>query len=462
MISGESLNARRGVRKTVLCAALLVLPTGALSEHAGGYPLDGHEETGIRRLLAYSEVLSGRLSGTLVLPPGALLASADVRLRLQGDAVPDFDSLESADSELQSALEAVFSSRDASYRVALLDITEPERPRFAALRADQGYIPGSVGKLLVATALFAALEKRFPGRPDLRAELLRNVRIEADEFALTDSHAVPVVQHDGSLIHRPVRAGDSFSLWEWVDHMMSPSSNAAASMVWREAVLLDVMGDRYPPAEEERRRFFRNRPAAERTELAVRVIEDPLRQSGLTPESLSIRTFFTRNASRLVPGRASLATPQELLRWLVRLEQGLLVDAWSSREIKRLMYFTRRRYRFAASPALDQAAVFFKSGSFFQCRPEEGYQCVQYRGNRTNLMHSVAIVETPAGSEQPLTYLVVIMSNVLRVNSAVEHRDLAGEIDHLIRRLHGRTSQAEERDPSTGLSKETLVSHPTN
>jgi hypothetical protein len=112
------------------------------------------------------------------------------------------------------------------------------------------------------------------------------------------------------------------------------------------------------------------------------------------------------------------------------------VDAWSSLEMKKLLYFTRRRYRYAAAPTLARAAVYFKSGSLFRCRPEPDYDCGQYRGNAENLMHSVAIVEAPAGAERPRVYLISMMSNVLKVNSAAEHAEIAGQIDRLVQGLH--------------------------
>ena len=44
-------------------------------------------------------------------------------------------------------------------------------------------------------------------------------------------------------------------------------------------------------------------------------------------------------------------------------------------------------------------------------------------------MNSVAIVEQPDGR----CYMVVLMSNVLKVNSAVEHQTLATYIDRAIK-----------------------------
>ena len=104
------------------------------------------------------------------------------------------------------------------------------------------------------------------------------------------------------------------------------------------------------------------------------------------------------------------------------------MDRWSSLELKRLLYMTARRIRYASAPRLADAAVYFKSGSLYRCQPEEGFDCGRYRGNVFNYMNSVAIVEKPSGE----VYLVALMSNVLRVNSAVEHQTLATFLDRII------------------------------
>jgi len=103
---------------------------------------------------------------------------------------------------------------------------------------------------------------------------------------------------------------------------------------------------------------------------------------------------------------------------------------------------TERRIRYASSPALNDAAVYFKSGSLYQCAPEPDFICLKYHGNVMNLMNSVAIVESPAGAPR-LFYLVALMSNVLRKNSAVDHQTLATRIHRLIERHHATTQVAE-------------------
>jgi hypothetical protein len=125
----------------------------------------------------------------------------------------------------------------------------------------------------------------------------------------------------------------------------------------------------------------------------------------------------------------------ELLRYIVRMEQGRLVDEFSSRAIKRLLYMTERRIRYASAPILNDSAVYFKSGSLYSCKPEPGFVCKKYHGNVKNYMNSVAVVETPAGVNR-LHYIATLISNVLYKNSAVEHQTLGTRIHKLIEAAH--------------------------
>ena len=430
---------KRGTRHAILAAAA-VLTVAAVPER---YPLDGYYYTGIRRLRAYSMMLAGTMPGSVPIRPGARLDRNQIELRL-ATANPHFDIPAGApvDAELQAGIDRIFANRDPSYRAAILDITDPENPRYAGVRHDQGYIPGSVGKLLVMSGFFHELAQLYPDDIPARERLLRDTRVVAGAFAMPNSHEVPVVAEDWSRVtHRSIRPDDVFTLWEWIDHMVSPSSNAAGSVVWLEIMLMDAFGARYPPSPEEAAAYFRDTPRPELTEQSIRVLEEPLLEAGLDPELLRIRTMFTDGAQRAIPGRGSFSSPRTLVLWLTRMEQGRLVDEWSSLEMKRLMYYTRRRYRFAFAPALDSAAVYFKSGSLYRCRPEEGFRCGQYMGNVENLMHSVAIVESPAGAATPRVYLVPMLSNVLTENSAGEHADIAGQIQRMISRHHPELTQ---------------------
>ena len=425
------------MRRIALGLGCVGMAVFAVAFASAPYPLDGYEYTGIRRLQAYRMIRNGEMPGRYPFWPGGLLPSSAIRLRLQGaNEAYDIGPETPRDSALQAAVEQLFRGRDPSYRIAILDITDPANPRYAAIKPDQGYVPGSVGKLLVMTALFNELRRLHPATVEGRAAVLRETRIVADRWVVPNSHEVPIVNGNfQSVTHRAIRIGDEFTLWEWVDHMVSPSSNAAGSVVWKEAMLMRAFGREYPVPLARADSFFDRTPKPELAALAARVIEEPLLALGLDTTQLKLRTFFTSGAGRIVPGGGSYSTPEALVRWLLKVEQGRVVDAWSSLEMKRLMYYTRRRYRFASSPALDSAAVYFKSGSLYRCRPEPGYQCGQYRGNAQNLMHSTAIVESPAESPRRV-YLVSMMSDVLKINSAAEHQEIGTRLERLLRTLH--------------------------
>jgi hypothetical protein len=102
---------------------------------------------------------------------------------------------------------------------------------------------------------------------------------------------------------------------------------------------------------------------------------------------------------------------------------------------------TEWRIRYASSPALRNSAVYFKSGSLYQCKQEPDFKCGKYLGNVRNYMNSVAIVETDNDGWQ-LDYMVTLISNVLRKNSAVAHQTLATRIHRLIEQEHPRRTDA--------------------
>ena len=182
--------------------------------------------------------------------------------------------------------------------------------------------------------------------------------------------------------------------------------------------------------------FFKNTPKTELRDLLEATVQAPLTRNGIDVTRFRQGSFFTRTGKQKVPGTSSYGTARELMNFLLRMEQGRLVDEWSSRELKRLLYMTERRIRYASSPALHDAAVYFKSGSLFECEPEPGFTCRKYHGNKQNLMNSIAIVESPA-AERRLYYLVTLTWNVLRKNSAVEHQALGTEIHRMIQLRNG-------------------------
>ena len=411
---------------TVSIIALIVAAT------CGAYPLDGYGYTGISRLEGYRLAMEGKVRAPKQ-PPGALLSIDAVDLRLQ--AKTDFE-IPAAETEFVAQVQNLLGAEADRYALAVLDLTNIEQPRYAEHLGSERANPGSVGKILIALGIFQALADVYPDNIDSRLNILRNTRVTADEFIQSDHHVVPLWQPGDSRVRYPkIKIGDQASLWTFLDWMLSASSNAAASMVLKHLMLLVQYGPSYPVSETEARNFFKNTSKKELAALLARALQDPVTRNGLDIAQLRQGSFFTWKGKQLVPGTTSYATPQELLRWLIKLEQGRLVDAFSSREIKRLLYMTQRRIRYASSPALTPAAVYFKSGSLYKCKPEAGFKCKKYQGNVKNMLNSVAIIEAPATDPQ-LYYMVVVMSNVLRKNSAVVHQTLATRIHRMLQRYY--------------------------
>ena len=393
------------------------------------YPLDGDQRTGISRLEGHRLVQEGKISG-LHLKKGALLNTKQVDLRLQDN--PNL-TLPSVDPHFKKDILALLGKNADDYTISVLDLTQPDLPRYAEHHGNREFSPGSIGKLLVATALFQVLADLYPNDIDAREQILRNSMIMADKFIRYDKHDVPIWNAERQqLVYRPLQEGDMANLWSYLDWMLSPSSNAAASMVMKQLLLIKNFGKRYPVPESEADAFYKNTSKAQLGRILSETMQHGINGSGLNTKKLRQGKFFTHEGKRRVTGLRSYATPRELMRFLLHLEQGKVVDAFSSREIKRLMYITKKRIRYASHPVLNNAALYFKSGSLYGCHPEPGYKCKKYKGNRINLLNSVVIVESPADAEHPLFYMVVVSSNVLKENSAVAHQTLALRLHRLI------------------------------
>jgi hypothetical protein len=396
------------------------------------YPLDGYPYTGILRLEGFRLAQEGKVRG-IRLYAGALLPNDQVGLRLLDS--PDFRVSE-PDPEFTTQIISLLGDEADRYGVAVLDMSNPEKPLYTEHRGDARANPGSVGKIIVGLGVFQALADIYPDDVQARLEVLRNSMVTADEFIQSDHHKVPFWTADSKKIwYRPIQVGDQASLWTYLDWMFSASSNAAASMVMRELVLMVKFGKAYPTTAEVAHAFLAETPKQELAALFSRALQDPVTRNGLDIKQLRQGSFFTRQGKRRIPGTTSYASPRELLRFLIRLEQGKLVDRFSSRELKRLIYMTQGRIRYASSPALGNAAVYFKSGSLYKCKAEPDFKCRKYHGNVVNMLNSVAIVESPA-AERKLFYMVAVMSNVLRINSAVVHQTLATRLHRLIEDYH--------------------------
>ncbi|MGB5540469.1 MAG: serine hydrolase [Gammaproteobacteria bacterium] len=419
-----TINSRDCFNRWLLAAVVLAGVTG----QSWAYPVDGYAETGIARLEGYRLASEGKVAGNR-LQPGALLNTGQIQLRLQQQA--DL-RLPEADPGLTRKIVALLGAEAKHYSVSVLDLSDPDHPVFAEHNGLTRRNPGSVGKLMVALAVFQALADIYPDDIEARIRVLRDTQVTADAFIRTDHHEVPFWKPElNRMPRRELRAGDTGNLWAYLDWMLSASSNAAASTVIKQLLLLRHFGSAYPASAEQEMAFLGDTGRKELGELLVDSLLTPVTRNGLDVDNLRQGSFFTSEGKRRVPGTNSIATTRELMHYLLLLEQGRLVDAWSSLQIKRLMYITQRRIRYASSPALNDAALYFKSGSLYRCQAEEGYVCKKYMGNRDNLMNSVAIVESPAG-EPRMFYMVALTSNVLKKNSAVEHQTFATRLHRLL------------------------------
>ncbi|MDX1499682.1 MAG: serine hydrolase [Woeseiaceae bacterium] len=408
-----------------LCIAAIAV---ALAGAAHAYPLDGGEESGIRRLEGYA--LQQQAPGGAKLWPGQLLGSDEITLALTDYAGPDFDELPE-DPALARFLAETLRPRDPSYGMVVVDYTDPDNIRWAGLRADLKQNPGSVGKIICMAGLFHALAQAFPD-PEDRARVLRETVSRAGDWVWNEIHKVPK-WNDALRVNQfsVINARDEARLSEWLDHAISASANGAGSIIWREAMLIREFGVEYPQlTPEARAKFFAETPKSRLGAIARAVVTEPLEAAGIDTASLQQGSMWTGSSKQMVPGTVSYATPRELARFMFRIEQGRLVDEWSSLEMKKYMYLTKRRYRYAYAPELGDAAVYFKSGSLYSCQPEEGFRCEKYMGNVRNLMNSVSIVEG-IGEGQP-HYIAALMSNVLRFNSAWDHSRIAAAVHKTI------------------------------
>jgi hypothetical protein len=161
-------------------------------------------------------------------------------------------------------------------------ISPTSQPRYAEHRGDPQNI-GSVGKLVVVLALMQALADTYPGDVDARKRVLKDTVVTADGFSQYDSHTVRIFDpKTRTLTRRAVQIGDRATLYEWIDWMLSPSSNSAAGMVMRETMLLRQYGKAYPPSEAEIKRFFGETPKPELTALYDRTSTSLLRGTAST------------------------------------------------------------------------------------------------------------------------------------------------------------------------------------
>ena len=416
---------------TIFYRVLLCLLLLSLARMSYAYPIDGYDETGIRRLDYYRLAQTDEIQGKKLFE-GAMLNRADVVPRLLGQS----GELPAANAEIGKQLATLIPSEPDRYSISVLDLSDPSNPIYAEHNGGYRANVGSVGKVLVALALFTKLRDVYPDDIERRKEILRNTQITADEFTIKDHHKVHFWDVGAQKIEqRSIKVGDTGNLYEYLDWALSPSSNAAAAMIQRELLLLSHFGTDYPVSEERSQDFLNNTKKTQLGEIFRDAMDAPLIEVGIDTEKLRQGSFFTRTGKNRVPGTSSYGNPKQLIKLLYLMETGQLIDPFTSTEMKRLMYLTERRIRYASHPNLHPYAIYFKTGSLYSCQPEEGFTCGKYQGNKRNILASLAIIEAPAENPQ-YHYLVAVQSNVLRVNSAVAHQTLASRIHKLIVKQH--------------------------
>jgi hypothetical protein len=424
--------------KHILIVALISISLGFMKF----YPVDGYDYTGIKRLY---QIRKMQLDSTKYsrIPKGAYKKWEDIKLNLTNKKTDSVEDLFVIDKEFDKKIKSITPPGNVS--LAIMDMSNPEKLRFAEHRESVGYQPGSVAKIAVLLAVFDQLQKLCPDSYEERVAYLKNIKVTSRYWGLGDQHTIPIynIEKD-KLTKRQVIESDEFSLFEWLDHMLSVSNNGAASIMYREAILMAAFGQDYFSLDAEKaEKYFKETRRDSLTNLANRVVNEPLRKLGITESEFKLGGLFTKPAEKYVGRKGgSIATPKGLMKFLVKLEQGKVVDAASSLEMKRLLYMTDRRIRYARSSRLDDAAVYFKSGSLYKCDRVKNPDCKKYAGNVFNFMNSVIIVEHTNG----IKYIVCLMSNVLSKNSAGTHMYLASKIDDIINDDNSKKSEVKEVD----------------
>lgn len=404
----------------VLLITILIPLSSSLS-----YPLDDYERTEIERLYGFYGSLKTE-SGERNIVRGAQLPTKDIKLRQLGS---HYD-LPSSDPYLTAKIKELIPKGQGSYGFALLDLSNPSAPRYASFNERQATIPASVGKVFVALALFHTLRDAFGSHIALREKVLRESRITADGLVYTDHHDVPFWNNEKRMIfHRPMQEGDMGSLWTYLDWMISASSNSAGSTLMKHIILLDHFKSYYPPSPQEEAAFFSSHSPAQLATKITQIMHRAIRANGLDPQQLMQASLFTKAGKKAIPSVGSTINPREMLKLLLKMEQGKLVDQFSSMELKRLLYLTQKRIRYSNSYLLDEAAVYYKSGSLYSGGPP-------YEGRSRNILHSAVVVEAPAEAPR-VHYLIMLSTNILQKNSIVLHENFAGDLHRLIMSTHG-------------------------
>ncbi len=182
---------------TLFCALVLTSAT---------YPIDGYDETGIRRLKRLQLIMSGEIKEKMPIV-GAQKSICDITLNLQNAKGDSLNKLPKPDARLQKSLDALFPNLDESYSIAALDITPGKPLRYAARKEMGRYQPGSVGKIAVAAGFFTEISKIYPNSFEKRQDLMRIKQVRAGKWAMVDEHTVPFFDPETNVLRKAHREG---------------------------------------------------------------------------------------------------------------------------------------------------------------------------------------------------------------------------------------------------------------
>jgi hypothetical protein len=421
------LNPNSGYKKSKFILSKFTFLLLLLS-NANAYPLDGGQMTGIQRLEGYLLSLQTP-SGQKTIVHGSRLKQDSVILFMKNRPY----TVPSVNQNFTDQIRRNLGAPAGQVSFSVLDISNPEQPVLAAHNAHRHFMPASVGKIIVALAWFQRLKELYPSDQLKRLEVLRQATIEADDLIFNDHHEVPFWDlNDRKIKNKLMTVGTKANVYTYLDWMISASANSAGTILMKELILLDKLGIKYQSASPiEKQSIWFKTSKAERTRRLNDIVSRSLIINGLKTSLLFQVSPFTKTGKAQIPARGSTATTQELLQFLTQIERGLLVDSFSSMEIKKLLYSTQLRARLASSPALDRAAVYYKSGSNYKCN----YNCGENEGDVENIMNSIAIVEYPI-EDPKIIYLLAIHSNVPRVNAVDLHRQFGTAIQNVMLNRH--------------------------
>ncbi len=93
------------------------------------------------------------------------------------------------------------------YGIAVLDLSDPDQPRYAEHRGDYRQNVGSVGKLVVALGLFQALADAWPDDLDNARRYCRTRWLRRTISPITDHHKMRLFDVENAKLDTPHDAG---------------------------------------------------------------------------------------------------------------------------------------------------------------------------------------------------------------------------------------------------------------